>query len=205
MTTIVAYLNTKGGVGKTTSSIMTAEAARRAGYTSAVLDADPQGSASEWAEGAAATGTPLQFRVQDANRATMSRKAEGIDADYLFIDTAPNDPAIIQAAASLADLVIIPTSSNPADMDRAIQTYQSIEGAAALMLWNIDTRHQLYRQARELIEADDIAAFSAEIPSREDVNKLWFTDLSVNGLYGYDAVFSELHEALTTTTEGATK
>lgn len=205
MTTIVAYLNTKGGVGKTTSSIMTAEAARRAGYTSAVLDADPQGSASEWAEGAAATGAPLQFRVQDANRATMSRKAEGIEADYLFIDTAPNDPAVIQAAASLADLVIIPTSSNPADMDRAIQTYQSIEGAAALMLWNIDPRHQLYRQARELIEADAIAAFSAEIPSREDVNKLWFTDLSVTGLYGYDAVFSELHEALTTTTEGATK
>lgn len=204
MTTTIAYLNTKGGVGKTTSSIMTAEAARRAGYNSAVLDADPQGSASEWAEGAAAAGVPLQFSVQDANRATMSRKAESAQVDYLFIDTAPNDPAVIQAAANLADLVIIPTRSTPADMNRAIQTYQTINGAAALMLWNVDPRHQLYKQARELIYAEDIAAFTAEIRTREDVNKVWFTDLS-NGLYGYEAVFNELHEALTSITAGADK
>lgn len=203
--TTIAYLNTKGGVGKTTSSIMTAEAARRAGFSSAVLDADPQGSASEWAEGAAGRGTPLQFAVQDANRATMNRKAEDAGVDYLFIDTAPSDPAVIQAAADIADLMIIPTRSTPADLDRAIQTYQSIHGAAALMLWNVDSRHQLYRQARDLIEDQGIAAFTAEIPSREDVNKLWFTNLDTIGLYGYDAVFEELHAAMTATTTGASQ
>lgn len=201
--TTIAYLNTKGGVGKTTSSIMTAEAAQRAGHSAAVLDADPQGSASEWAEGAAANGAPLRFTVEDANRATMARKAHTADVDYLFIDTAPSDPAVIQAAADIADLVIIPTRSTPADLDRAIQTYQSIHGAAALMLWNVDTRHQLYRQARDLLRDQEIAAFTAEIPSREDVNKLWFTNLEVSGLYGYDDLFEELHTALTSTMTGA--
>lgn len=201
--TTVAYLNTKGGVGKTTSSIMSAEAARRAGFSSGVLDADPQGSASEWAEGAASNGTPLKFTVDDANRATLARKVAEAEMDYLFIDTAPNDPAVVQAAVDVADLTIIPTRSTPADLDRAIRTYETISGAAALMLWSVDPRHQLYKQARELFEDRDIAAFTAEIPSREDVNKLWFTDLDVSSLYGYDAVFAELHEAMTTT-EGAT-
>lgn len=198
--TIIAYLNTKGGVGKTTSSIMTAEAARRAGFTTAVLDADPQGSASEWAEGAAASSTPLRFGVEDANRATLARKAQNMDVDYLFIDTAPNDPAVIQAAVDVADLTIIPTRSTPADLHRAIQTYETISGAAALLLWNVDPRYQLYKQARELFATEDVAAFAAEIPSREDVNKLWFTDIDVTSLYGYEDVFAEIHEALSTTT-----
>lgn len=205
MTTTVAFLNGKGGVGKTTSSIMTAEAARRAGFTTAVLDADPQGSASEWAEAAADHGSSLSFSVDDANRATLPRKAATTEVDYLFIDTAPNDPAIIQTAASLADLVVIPTSSNPADMDRAMQTYHAIEGAAALMLWNVDPRRQLYRQARDLLEAEDIAVFTAEIVSREDVNKLWFTGVTTSSLYGYEAIFSELHDALRPTTTGESR
>lgn len=92
---VIAYLNTKGGVGKTTSSLMTAEAARRAGYSSIVLDADPQGSASEWAERATHNGIPLKFQVEDANRATLARKVNNAGVDYLFIDTAPSDPAVI--------------------------------------------------------------------------------------------------------------
>jgi len=194
---VVAYLNTKGGVGKTTSSLMTAEAALRAGFSSAVLDADPQGSASEWAERAMNNGTPLKFQVEDANRATLARKSDDAGVDYLFIDTAPSDPAVIQVAADVADLVIIPTRSTPGDLDRAIQTYETIGGAAALMLWNVDARYQLYKQARGLLEEQGIATFNAEIPGREDVNKLWFTGLEIKNLYGYDAIFAELHTALT--------
>lgn len=199
---IIAYLNTKGGVGKTTSSIMTAEAARRAGFSSAVLDADPQGSASEWAERAAENGTALKFVVEDANRARLSRKAAKSTVDYLFIDTGPADPAMIQAAADIADLVVIPTRTTPGDLDRAITTHQALGGAAALLLWDINPRHQLYRQARELLTAQGIVAFNAEIPSREDVNKLWFTGLDVHSLYGYEDVFDELYTALTATPVG---
>ncbi len=198
----VAYLNGKGGVGKTTSSFMTAEAARRAGYSVAVLDVDPQGSASDWAERAAEHGTPLDFEVEDANRRTMAPKAKRAMVDYLFIDTGPNDPSIIDAAANLADLVIIPTRTTPGDLDRAFRTYESISGAAALLLWDIDPRRQLYKQAREIIADQKIALLTSEIPSREDVNKLWFTDLKVDSLYGYEAVFDELHAVLNALTEG---
>ncbi|HEY4558234.1 MAG TPA: ParA family protein [Enteractinococcus sp.] len=198
----VAFLNGKGGVGKTTSSFMTAEAARRAGYTTAVLDVDPQGSASDWADRAADHGTPLGFDVVDANEGRMESKAKRANVDYLFIDTGPNDPSIIEAAAKLADFVIIPTRTTPGDLDRAFRTYARISGAAALMLWDIDPRRQLYKQAREIIASQEIALLTTEIPSREDVNKLWFTDLQVDSLYGYESVFEELHAVLNALTEG---
>lgn len=192
----IAYLNGKGGVGKTTSSIMSAEAAHREGYSAAVLDADPQGSASRWAEAAEAAGTPLHFPVEVVNRTTLARTAERSTADYLFIDTGPNDPAIIEAAAAAADMVIIPTATTIADMDRATQTYEAISTPAAILLWSVDPRHQLYKQTRDMLIDAEIAVFQAEIPDRQALNRAWFTDLSGVPLYGYDQVISELRATM---------
>lgn len=192
----IAYLNGKGGVGKTTSSIMSAEAAHRAGHSAAVLDADPHGSASRWAEAAEVAGTPLNFPVEVVNRATIARAVERSTVDYLFIDTAPTDPAMMEAAAAAVDMVIIPTATTIADMDRAIQTYEAINAPAAILLWSVDPRHQLYKQARQMLAEGDIAAFQVEIPDRQDINRAWFTDLSGVQLYGYDQVITELSAAI---------
>ena len=48
-TKTVAFVNLKGGVGKTTSAIGTAEALARLGHTVTVRDADPSGAATLWA------------------------------------------------------------------------------------------------------------------------------------------------------------
>ena len=45
-TKTVAFVNLKGGVGKTTSAIGTAEALARLGHTVTVRDADPSGAAT---------------------------------------------------------------------------------------------------------------------------------------------------------------
>ena len=46
----IAFAHTKGGVGKTTASIMLAAAVEKRGVPVVVYDADPQASASRWAE-----------------------------------------------------------------------------------------------------------------------------------------------------------
>ncbi|MGV7297636.1 ParA family protein, partial [Mycobacterium kansasii] len=46
---ILSLVHTKGGVGKTTTSVFLACAAAAQGREVLLLDADPQGSASSWA------------------------------------------------------------------------------------------------------------------------------------------------------------
>lgn len=57
VTKVIAILNQKGGVGKTTLAVHLATALARAKRTVLLVDADPQGSALDWA--AARHGDPL--------------------------------------------------------------------------------------------------------------------------------------------------
>src|SRR5699024_827028 len=125
MTTTIVFANSKGGVGKTTSAICLATAL--AGNHEVVLwDADPQASATEWAEQAADMGEPLPFEVQVINRALLKRLTKDATADYVLIDTPPGDPHMIDAAVAIADLVILPSAPAVMDLTRMLQTAASI-------------------------------------------------------------------------------
>ena len=100
----ITIANAKGGVGKTTSAIYLAQAASMRGGTVTVLDADPQGSASQWADMAAQEDKPLDYEVLPANPATLSRPkaTDGIE----IVDAAPTG-AGLTAAVNSADFVIV--------------------------------------------------------------------------------------------------
>jgi chromosome partitioning protein len=66
----IAFLNQKGGVGKTTLVLLLSSVLKRAGYDVAIDDRDPQGTASVFA---AIFGVPLL--------------SDNPDADYIITDT----------------------------------------------------------------------------------------------------------------------
>ena len=94
MSTIITIAQRKGGVGKTTIAVcITAELARR-GHGIALVDADPQRSASLWAEPG-----ELEFPVHEIGLgadpvAAWTRECSNVRSEMLVIDTAPNEREI---------------------------------------------------------------------------------------------------------------
>ena len=114
---IVALLNQKGGVGKTTLALHLAGRWAGKGKRVMVVDADPQGSALDWSEQRAREGVARLFGVVGLPRETLHRELPAIaaDADHVIVDGAPRIAGVARSALLAADLVLIPATPSPLD------------------------------------------------------------------------------------------
>jgi chromosome partitioning protein len=114
---IVALLNQKGGVGKTTLALHLAGQWACQGKRVTVIDADPQGSALDWSEQRAREGWPRLFGVTGLARETLHREAPELarDALHVVIDGPPRISGLTRSALLAADLVLVPAQPSPFD------------------------------------------------------------------------------------------
>lgn len=196
MTKIIAFVNSKGGTGKTTSTICLGTAL--AGMRNVVVwDADPQGSATDWAEQAAEAGAPLPFDVEIVNEAIMKRLARRNTADYALIDTPPGNPRIIDEAIKMADFVILPSSPAVIDLSRMLVTADSIPEHTpyAALLTRANKQTIAYKTAVEFLQDhSEIPVFSHAIGDRQAIQNSFGSRPEV--FYDYSAVTDELVEVM---------
>lgn len=125
---IIGMLNQKGGVGKTTLSVNLAASLARNGARVLLIDADPQGSALDWA--AARERDPL-FSVVGLPRATIHKEIAqiGKDYDHVVIDGPPRVTDLARSAIMASDVVLIPVQPSPYDIWAADEVVKLIEEA----------------------------------------------------------------------------
>lgn len=112
---ILAVLNQKGGAGKTTVSLHIAAALARGGSRVLLVDADPQGSALDWA--AMRKGEPV-FPVIGLPKPVLHRELPALAAgyDYVVIDGPPQAQDLTRSAIMASDMVLIPVQPSPFDV-----------------------------------------------------------------------------------------
>lgn len=103
----VAVIAEKGGVGKTTLTLALAVGAVLEGRRVAVIDTDPQATASKWTDRREAE-FPWVVPTHAARLRAAIEQAEAQGIDFLVIDTPPHAGTDAAEAARLADVVVIP-------------------------------------------------------------------------------------------------
>ena len=166
----LALVNTKGGVGKTTTAMFLAAGLNAYGPT-LFVDCDPQHSAHDWADGA-----PLPFPVIGMPTKTVHKDLPPIAAgyDHVVIDTPPGNIPVIKSAVLAADTVLIPVSSSGIEVHRLSPTFELLSELVghtfkvAVVLVKQDKRTVAAREAPAVVAEDlEYPLMDTQIPEAE--------------------------------------
>ena len=155
---IITVASFKGGVGKTTTAVHIAAYMNRL-KPALLVDGDQNRSAMTWA----APGK-LPFKVvTDVQMAKYIRKFE-----HIVIDTqARPTQSDLEELADSCDLLVLPTTPKALDLDallRTVETLQKIRANFKVLLTIVPPRpSQSGREAKQMLEAENIPTFNAEI------------------------------------------
>lgn len=123
---ILTTVNLKGGLYRTTATLLLAQAYQQLGYDVAVLDLTPTNDCATLAKVLEDSGQPVTFKIdalpitlenRSANAADIKQRIDALcselgDNGVLLVDTASHDAQIVEDVAGLTDVTFVPTDAS---------------------------------------------------------------------------------------------
>lgn len=166
---VVAMAARKGGCGKTTLTTHLAVAAVQDGLKVAIIDLDPQATASEWADGRG-EDPPDVISTQPAR---LEKVLDGLrgEMDLVIIDTPPTTGEADLRAIAVADVVLIPSRIQTSDISAVLRSHEKAVGhdRPAFVVFNdeaVSRRKSVAVETGKLLASRNIAVCPQVIHSR---------------------------------------
>lgn len=188
----IAFVNTKGGAGKTTSCVVIGtELARFARVL--MIDTDKKARLIKWSRSSGENLENITIKACLDKRGLVSLVREaGEQYDYILIDTEGRESELNAFAVNESDLVIIPLKDRQMEADDTIETIEEIETISKSYRRRIPyrilftgTKSASHSRLEKHINASMRAAypaFTAELKTRTAFDAIFNSGTSLAGL-----------------------
>lgn len=153
----IAFVNQKGGVGKTTLAINVAGCMAQQGYKVLLVDADPQQSALDWS--GVRSGESL-FSIVGMPRPVIHKELPMLEKGYthVIIDSPPSVHTLTQSIVGASDVVVVPVQPSPYDVWAAEAVLKVIDDASSVLNPELKTVFAINRKIVNTAIGRDIVA-----------------------------------------------
>jgi chromosome partitioning protein len=135
---IVSVIGSKGGNGKSSTTLGLAVAGSSKGHDVCIIDLDPQGTAAKWSE-RRGNDHPAVTSCPVPALSAVLKEAEKQGARLCILDSPGKSNDVSVAAAKVADLVLLPIAPTLLDIEQLAQAQEILTlagGPAAIVVLN---------------------------------------------------------------------
>lgn len=152
---IVAVMNLKGGVGKTTLATLMASVLADPESPALLVDLDPQASSAGWMKDTSPTGIDLLLGPTRPNARKLADAATGYK--HVVIDLPPRLDDANMVATLIADIVLVPVVPGQFDLNATSLTLKLLDAATKnrpQLIWRfVGNRIKETKLSKQLLQA----------------------------------------------------
>ncbi|MDB5459217.1 MAG: parA [Caulobacteraceae bacterium] len=180
----IAFVSSKGGVGKTTSALLLALGLAERGHSVALVDSDPNLPLKAWGQ---LPGRPDRIKLFHApNFQDLPGELRGAKAaaDWVVIDTEGGAPRMGGLAIANADLVITPLAASQLDAREAIKVAGQVAEVSkreqrtiplvCLFARTPSGVRRSFHEVRTILDEAGIASLAIALSDKEAFRALFF-------------------------------
>ena len=188
----IAFVSSKGGVGKTTSALLLALGLAERGLTVSIVDSDPNLPLKAWGELPGKPDTVHLFHAPSFQDLPGELRKAKLAAEWVVVDTEGGAPRMGGMAIANADLVITPLAASQLDAREAKKVAKMVAEVAkredrqiplvCLFARTPPSVRRSFQEVRAQLHAEHLPALTTALSDKEAFRALFSRGGSLGGL-----------------------